>query len=68
MNMEMHLGTTECHVTLTLTSWIHLRMVLVPFLGTDLVFKIIVSGAYLVYALWDESWDDELPHSIIGSL
>ena len=55
-----------CHfwvtVTLTLTS--------------DLVFRIIVSGAYILYYLryesqiWcvDASWDDEVSCTIIGSL
>ena len=49
-------------VTLTLTS--------------DLVFRIIVSGAYLLYyfryesPIWcvDASLDDEVSHTIIGSL
>ena len=45
-------------------------------LTSDLVFRIIMSGAYLLYYLrqesqiWcvDESWDDEVSHTIIGSL
>ena len=45
-------------------------------LTSDLVFRIIVSRAYLLYYLrqesqiWcvDASWDDEVSHTIIGSL
>ena len=45
-------------------------------LTSDLVFRIIVSGAYLLYYLrwesqiWcvDASWDDKVSHTIIGSL
>ena len=45
-------------------------------LTSDLVFRIIVSGAYLLYYLssesqiWcvDASWTDEVSHTIIGSL
>ena len=45
-------------------------------LTSDLVFRIIVSGAYLLYYLrkesqiWcvDASWDDEVSRTIIGSL
>ena len=45
-------------------------------LTSDLVFGIIVSGAYLIYYLrqesqiWsvDASWDDEVSRTIIGSL
>ena len=65
--------------------WIHLGIVecRVPFSGhcdldmtSDLVFGIIVSGAYLLYYLrqesqiWceDASWDDKGSRTIIGSL
>ena len=45
-------------------------------LTSDLVFRINVSGAYLLYYLrqesqiWciDASWDDEVSHTIIGLL
>ena len=45
-------------------------------LTSDLVFRIIVSGAYLLYDLrlesqiWgvDASWDDKVSRTIIGSL
>ena len=45
-------------------------------LTSDLVFRIIVSGAYLLYyfryesPIWcvDASLDDEVSHTIIGSL
>ena len=45
-------------------------------LTSDLVFRIILSGAYLLYYLrkesqiWcvDASWDDEVSRTIIGSL
>ena len=45
-------------------------------LTSDLVFRIIVSGAYLLYYLreesqiWcvDASWDDQVSRTIIGSL
>ena len=45
-------------------------------LTSDLVFRIIVSGAYLLYYLryesqiWcvDASWDDKVSRTIIGSL
>ena len=45
-------------------------------LTSDLAFRIIVSGAYLLYYLrwesqiWrvDASWDDEVSRTIIGSL
>ena len=45
-------------------------------LTSDLVLRIIVSGAYLLYSLseefqiWcvDASWDDEVSRTIIGSL
>ena len=45
-------------------------------LTSDLVFRIIVSGAYLLYYLrqesqiWcvDASWDDEVSGTIIGSM
>ena len=63
--------------------WIHLGIVecRVPFSGhcdltSDLVFGIIVSGAYLLYYLRQESeiwcknasWDDKVLRTIIGSL
>ena len=43
---------------------------------SDLVFRIIVSGAYLLYILRkesqiccvDASWVDEVSHTIIGSI
>ena len=52
----------------------HFRVTLT--LTSDLVFRIIVSGAYLLYYLrwesqiWcvDASWDDEVSCTIIGSL
>ena len=45
-------------------------------LTSDLVFRIIVSGAYLLYYLRQESqiwcvdayWDDEVSGTIIGSM
>ena len=45
-------------------------------LTSDLVFRIIVFGAYLLYYLryesqiWcvDASWDEEVSHTLIGSL
>ena len=45
-------------------------------LTSDLVFRIIMSRAYLLYYLreesqiWcvDASWDDKVPHTIIKSL
>ena len=64
--MWVHLGMTGCHipflVTVTLTS--------------DLVLRIIVSGAYLLYSLseefqiWcvDASWDRGVSCFIFGSL
>ena len=52
------------------------RVTVTLILTSDLVFKIIVSGAYLLYYLrkeskfWcvDASWDDKVSHTIIGSL
>ena len=62
----MHLGMVECHI---------------PFSGhydlaSDLVFRKIMSGAYLLY-FWNGNlkswcdnafWDDEVLQTIIGSL
>ena len=64
MWIRLGMGGVAYHfrVTVTLTS--------------DLVFRIMVSGAYLLYYLrkefhiWcvDASWDDKVPRTIIGSL
>ena len=66
--MWIHLGITECRI---------------PFSGhcdldldADLVFRRIVSLAYLLYYLRkesqiqcvDASWTDEVSHTIVGSL
>ena len=53
----------------------HFRVTVTLTLTFDLVFRIIVSGAYLLYYLrwesqiWcvDASWDDEVSRTIIGS-
>ena len=60
--MEWRSVAFHFRVTVTLTS--------------DLVFRIIMSGAYLIYYLrfeskiWcvDASWNDKVSHTIIGSL
>ena len=54
----------------------HFRVTVTLTLTSDLVFRIIVSGAYLLYYLrkefqiWcvDASWDEEVYNTIIGSL
>ena len=54
----------------------HFRVTVTLILTSDLVFGIIVSGAYLLYYLrqesqiWceDASWDDKVSRTIIGSL
>ena len=54
----------------------HFQVTMTLILTSDLVFGIIVSGAYLLYYLrqesqfWcvDASWDDEVSRTIIGSL
>ena len=54
----------------------HFRVTVILTLTSDLVFRIIVSRAYRLYYLrkesqiWcvDASWDDEVSHTIIGSL
>ena len=54
----------------------HFRVTVTLTFTSDLVFRIIVSGAYLLYYLrqgsqiWcvDASWDDEVSRTIIGSL
>ena len=61
--MWMNLGMVECYV---------------PFMDhCDLVFRIIVSGAYLIlfevrnpkFGVWMHlGWDDRVLHTILGSL
>ena len=54
----------------------HFRVTVTLALTSDLVFRIMVSGAYLLYymkqesQIWcvDASWDDKVPRTIIGSL
>ena len=54
----------------------HFRVTVTLTLTSDLVFRIIVSGAYLLYYLrlesqiWcvDASWNDKVSRTIIGSL
>ena len=66
--MWIHLGMAECRVPFSCHCDLELN--------SDLVFRIIVSGAYLLYYLreecqiWcvDASWDDKVSRTIFGSL
>ena len=84
----MHLGMAECHVPFSghctkFDVWMHLKktechyhFLVTVSLTSDLVFRIIVFGAYLLYYLRyefqiqsvDASWDDGVSYNILGSL